>query len=57
MQNDANVKALTAAIRKAWAAQAGDVAEEIRKPPGEPSEVAASVRERLERIARGEPER
>ena len=103
MSNDANVRALAAAIRKAWAAQAGDwarrhnaegtnpdpvpplplnleklaatlategilapsaltddellaceVAEEIRETPVERAEVAASVRNRLERIARGE---
>ncbi len=102
MQNDANVRALTAVIRKAWAAQAGEWArrhnaggtnpdpvpslplnleklatalaaegilapgaltddellacetdQESREAPMDRAEVAASVRERLKRFARG----
>ncbi len=102
-QNDANVRALTTAIREAWAAQAGDwarrhnaggtnpeqvpalplnleklatalategivapsaltddellackVDQEARASPVERAEVAATVRDRLQRIARGE---
>jgi hypothetical protein len=104
MSNEKNVQALTAAIRKAWAAQAGDwarhhnaggtnpeplpsltldfrrlaadlaaegvlitraltddellaceVDQESRETPLDRGEVAALVRERLERVARGEP--
>ncbi len=103
MSNDRNLRALTAAIRKAWATQAGDwarkhnakgtnqepvpslpldfnrlaadlaaegvlapsaltddelltceVDQESRESPVERAEVARSVRERLERFARGQ---
>ena len=103
MPNEKNVQALTAVIRKAWAAQAGDwarrhnakgtnpeplpsmaldfrrlaadlaaegvlvtrvltddqllaceVDQESREPPLDRAEVAAIVRERLDRFARGE---